>query len=303
MQTSRLTAVKWLLVFLLAVNGVTAIAAETPPPAKIVPAKTPWARIVMVGASASAGFMLTELFGGTNTLKCRLSYYVDAALIAPHEPVRNLANALLFMMPEGAGRMQIDQALKEQPTLVLGVDFLFWFCYGPGRTDAERLQRFENGLKLLEKIPCPLVVGDIPDASYATNSGIISPDQVPTPAARAAANQRLKEWAATHPQVVIVPLADFMRTVMADRALTIHGRTLPAGKSRAILQDDQLHPNPSGAATLVLGVLDALTSQQPRFSTNDIRWNPADVFRIGYEAAKPPRPPTNQPAATTSPAK
>ena len=64
--------------------------------------------------------------------------------------------------------------------LVVGVDFLFWFCYGEGSTDAGRAQRFETGLKLLEQIPCPLVVGDIPDASSATNTGILSIAQVPS---------------------------------------------------------------------------------------------------------------------------
>ena len=29
-----------------------------------------------------------------------------------------------------------------------------------------------------------------------------------------------------------MPVSDFMRTVMANQALTIHGQTLPAGKSR-----------------------------------------------------------------------
>ena len=305
---------KWLLLFLFAFHCAVAVAAETQPPkvdstnasaTEIAPAQAPWGRIVMVGASASAGFILSEPFGGTNTVKCRLNFYLDAALAVPHEPVRNLATAAFFLNPEAFGRVQIENAVKARPTLVVGVDFLFWFCYGQGRTDEERLQRFENGLKLLDAIKCPLVIGDIPDASYATNTGIISPDQVPSPEARTAVNRRLKEWVAAHPQVVIVPVSDFMRTVMANQALTIHGQTLPAGKSRAIFQNDQLHPNPRGAATLALGIMDAFVSKQPPgVYINDVRWNPAEVFRIGYEAAQGrPRPSTNQPAATTSLAK
>jgi hypothetical protein len=192
----------------------------------------------------------------------------------------------MFMNPEAFAPMQIVAATNAKPTLVIGADFLFWFCYGDGNSDAERAQRFEHGLKLLEKISCPLVVGDIPDASFATNTGIIDAGQVPSEAARHAANQRLKAWAAAHPQVTVVPLAEFMQAVSANEAVKIHGRTLAAGKTRALLQPDQLHPNPLGAAVLTLGILDALVSTQPEFSAADIRWNWTEVFRLGDKAAR-----------------
>ena len=243
-----------------------------------------WNRIVMIGASASAGFVFSEPFGGTNTTKCRLNYYLNAALKVPHEPVKNLASALFFLMPETAGRMQVEQAVQARPTLVVGVDFLFWFCYGQGTNDAERLQRFDAGLKLLEAIKGPLVLGTIPDASFATNSGIISPAQVPSPTALAAANTRLKTWAVAHPQVVLVPLSEFMSAAMADRPLTVHGQTLPAGKTRAILQNDLLHPAPRGAAWLALGILDAAV-KRPGFSPVDVRWNAEEVFQLGSQSA------------------
>jgi len=258
---------------------------------------SPWARVVMIGASGSAGFVLMEPFGGTNTLQCRLSYYLDAALKPAHPPVHNFAQSLLFMNPEVIAPPEVTHAVAEKPTLVIGVDFLFWFCYGTGRTDAERAQRLEAGLKLLEPIQCPLVIGDIPDASYATNTGIIDSSQVPSSEARTAANRRLREWAAARSNVVVVPLADFMATVMADKKLTVHGTTIPAGKTRALLQGDQLHPTPQGAAILALGILDALTSKLPKFSANDIRWSPSEVYKIGYDSAKPPvRPAPKTPA-------
>jgi len=265
--------------------------------AQPTPTISPWNRIVMIGASASAGFVFSEPFGGTNTSKCRLNHYLDAALNVSHEPVRNLANAMFFLFPEQAGRMQIEQAVKARPTLVVGVDFLFWFCYGRGTNDTERLERFENGLKLLEDIKTPLVLGFLPDASFATNSGIISPAQVASATALAAANARLKTWAATRPQVVLVPLSDFMRAAMANQALTVHGQTLPAGKTRAILQNDFLHPAPRGAAWLALGILDAVVTKLPAFRADAVRWNPEEVFQIGTQAALPrPKPPTTLPA-------
>src|SRR6266498_5629682 len=179
----------WLAVLLLALGVQSALSGETNNPPKAASAsskpkasaatKSPWARIVMVGASASAGFTETEPLGGPKTLQYRLSRYLDAALLAAHEPVQNLANAMFFIQPEAAGRYQIDQALKAKPTLVVGIDFLFWFCYGEGPTDKDRLQRFEKGLKLLEAVQFPLVLGDIPDASGASND-MLPTDQIPS---------------------------------------------------------------------------------------------------------------------------
>lgn len=254
-------------------------------------ADSPWARVVMIGSSASAGFVLDEPLGGAETTRCKLNYYLDAAIKPPHAPVKNFASALMFINPEAFAPLQVTAATNNHPTLVIGVDFLFWFCYGEGNNDAERAARFETGLKLLEQIHCPLVVGDIPDASGATNTGIISVDMVPSETARQAANLRLQQWATNHPQVVIVPLAKFMRNTTADSAIKLHGRNLPAGQTRALLQADHLHPNPHGAAVLTLGILDALTAKETKFPVANIRWSPEEVFRLGCQSADNSRQP------------
>jgi len=264
------------------------------PPAKPAAAKPPWGRIVMVGASASAGFTESEPLGGPTTPQYCLSRYVDAALLVPHEPVRNLAHAMFFVNAEAAGRYQIDQALNARPTLVIGVDFLFWFCYGDGPADKDRLQRFEKGLKLLEAVQCPLVVGDIPDASGAADSALDA-DQIPSSEAMSAANRRLKEWAARRPHVVIVSLSGFMRAALANQALTLHGHTLEEGKTRMLLQSDKLHPSPPGCAVLAVAVLDAFESGRPAASAGEVRWDPKDVFRLAFKPrSEPPGHPTKQ---------
>ncbi|EEF57659.1 SGNH/GDSL hydrolase family protein [Pedosphaera parvula] len=256
-------------------------------------AKSPWERIVLVGASATAGFTGYEPFGGSNTVRHSLSRYVDAALIAPHEPVTNLATAMFFFQPETIGRTQIENALKANPTLVIGADFLFWYCYGRNCTDEERLQRFEKGLKLLEGVKCPLVLGDIPDASGAANE-MLTKDQMPSAKVLATANKRLKEWAGKRPRVVIVSLSAFMRTATANEALRIRGFRLEKGKTRMLLQYDKLHPSPPGAAVLAVAILDAVQARQPTISINEIRWNPKEVFRLGFN---PPQKVQTMPAA------
>ncbi|HEX5220268.1 MAG TPA: SGNH/GDSL hydrolase family protein, partial [Verrucomicrobiae bacterium] len=216
----------------------------------------PWQRIVMIGASATAGFTASEPLGGTNTAHYALSRYVDAALKVPHDPVVNLGNAFFFFQPEAMGRQQVGRALTNRPTLIIGLDFPFWFLYGEGDTDEARLQRFEQGLKLLEAISCPLVIGDIPDATAAANK-MLRPDQIPSLKAIAAGNQRLEAWAAGRGHVAVVKLSDFMRQASANRTISIGGHHLPDGQTRMLLQNDRLHPSPPGCAVLALAVLDA----------------------------------------------
>jgi len=230
---------------------------------------------VVIGASASAGFTESEPLGGPKTPQFRFSRYLDAALVAPHEPVRNFANTLFFMQPVAAGRHQVEQALEARPTLVIGIDFLFWFCYGEG-TGAERLQRFEQGLKLLETLPCPIVVGDIPDASGASNR-MLGPEQIPSTSILAAANARLKEWAAKQPYVTVVPLAAFMRNASLGKPVVVHGITVSDGKDR-VLQEDNLHPNCLGAAVLALATFDAFFSSHKAHKSSEVLWDPQAVL-------------------------
>jgi len=264
------------LLFVLASGGAATAGSITE--------KSPWQRIVMIGASATAGFTASEPLGGTNTPMYSLSRYVEAALTVPHEPVRNLGNALFFFQPELFAQQQLARALTNQPTLVIGVDLLFWFCYGEGSTDEERLQRFEQGLKLLEKVECPLIVGDIPDASAAVEV-MIRLDQMPSLKAIAAANLRLKEWAAGRPQVVVFRLSEFLRNATANRAVTIHDYVLPDGQTRMLLQGDKLHASPPGCAVLALALLDAVQSARPDPQAEEFRRDPKEIFRRGYKSS------------------
>jgi len=54
--------IKHCLWLLIAVFQLTAFAADSV-----------WQRVVVIGASASGGFVLSEPFGGTTTTKCKLN--------------------------------------------------------------------------------------------------------------------------------------------------------------------------------------------------------------------------------------
>ncbi len=243
---------------------------------------SPFNRIAMIGASVSAGFTESELFGGPKTAQYRLHHYLNAALLSPHEPVTNLAHAMFFLAPEAETQRQIERVAKLKPTLVTAVDFLFWFCYGDF-SEIERLEEFEKGLKFLESVQCPLIVGNIPDASAAIKTGMLRAEQVPTAKTISAANQRLKEWAKKRPQVAILSISDFLHNALANQPLTVHKLTIPQGKTRALLQNDLLHTTSRGCAALALAILDAAPSTNPK----EVRWNFDEVFNRGYYSSQP----------------
>jgi hypothetical protein len=238
----------------------------------------------MVGASVSAGHISSEPFGGPKTARFHLDRYVNAALLAPHKPIKNLASAFFFARPEATGRRQVKRALAARPTLVIAVDFLFWYCYGDGDTDDERLNRLAAGLKLLESFPCPLVVGDIPDVSGAPGK-MLRPAQIPSPKVLSEANHRLRQWAANRPSVIIVPLSRFMQQSLADQGFTVHGQNFPDGKTREFLQADGLHPTPPGCSILALMIWDAFVSAEPSVSASDVRWDFTQVLQMGFRGA------------------
>lgn len=299
--------VGWHLVLLLLATATTpAQTARTshPVPASsnsVAPATatSPYARIVTVGASVTAGFTESEPLGGPTTMQLRLSRYLDAALLVPHEPVKNLGNTFLFLQPNLLARQQIEQAQNHRPTLLIGLDFLFWFLYGEGKTDADRLKRFEQGLKLLEAVECPLVLGDIPDASAAVN-GMLRPEQIPGTNAITAANRRLVEWAEGRNQVAIVKLSEFMRNALANHAIKLRGHTLPAGQTRRLLQADLLHASPHGCAALALAALEAVQTTRPKGTPNELRRDPNEVYRLVMKSLKEVADSTAQPAAPES---
>ena len=212
-------------------------------------------RIVLLGASVTAGFDIAEPFGGAKTLEYRLGNYIEAALNSPHEPVATHANTFFFTKPVEMLRTQLQATLAAKPTLVVGLDTLFWFCYGDWPTEQERLERFEVGLRLMEEVPVPLIIGDIPDASQAVG-GILAKKEMPELSTIAQCNERLKAWAAGRPQVAIFPLSKVMAAAVANEELRLGSIAWEKGKSRSLLQRDRLHPTAAGLAGLAVAVLD-----------------------------------------------
>jgi hypothetical protein len=117
---------------------------------------------------------------------------------------------------------------------------------------------------------------------------------MPSPEVRRAANRRLKEWAAQHRQVTVVPVAEFMRAATANKSLTVHGHALAGGTTRSLLQGDRLHPSRRGCAVLAISILDAFLAARPGLDATQVRWDPEEVLRAAGSVLIQPAEPAER---------
>lgn len=210
--------------------AVAAGCSESSPPTPSVKPRT-FRRIAVVGASVSAGF------GGMSVADALRGAARDATIIDD-------AQLTMYQSPIANGAKEIDHALLEDPDLVIGLDFLFWYEY-TGAPQAERIRRLDQGLADLERIRtagASLVVGDVPRFSTASEL-ILNPTWVPSEADLAELNGRLRAWAALR-DVVIVPFAEMCAPLATDGEIEV----LPGERMRAreLMSLDGLHPNIEG---------------------------------------------------------
>src|SRR5262245_11034136 len=240
--------------------ALAALALSVLGPWQAPPAHTPEVnhleRVVVIGASMSAGFGAGRSF----------AQVLEASLRGPHEPVVGLGDGLLFLSTQSIARRQVEQALEADPTLVVAIDFLFWFGYGnldaeggPIEGEPGRLALLETGLGLLEGFKCPLVVGDFPDMSAAVGK-MIAPEQMPARATLELLSKRVREWASKREQTVVLPLAELVVQLGSPLEIRMGRHTFPAGSK--LLQPDQLHASLKGLVAVAQCVCDELVKRE-----------------------------------------
>ncbi len=215
-------------------------------------------RIVVIGASASAGFNTTGFAGRTVTL----ARVFEAMVREEHDEIVSAATPLFFLQPFVAGQQSVEIATKARPTMLSAVDFLFWYGYGTKQREADRLKDLDKGLALLDGFSCPILISTIPDMSAAVGK-MLRRDQVPKPATLKELNARIEAWAKKRPRVALIPLVQFLDDVKANRRIEVADSAWPAGTTRGLLQWDRLHPMPDGMAALGVVAIDAFLRQQP----------------------------------------
>lgn len=236
--------------------------------------------VVVVGASASEGFGLQDELG----TEAPLALFIDASWAAARSASKNVATSRFFMNPLDAGARQRDAAKAEEVSLLVAVDFLFWFGYGSAIGEDARLARLEQGLAMLDEIGGPMLVGDFPDMRPALQGKgmfggpVISAGQIPQPETIVKLNARLDEWSKDRPNVMRVPLAEFVTKLQNKRALELRGLRWSETDCARLLQSDLLHPTAEGTAALALLCLDALERGQEHVGSELVLWNVEQVL-------------------------
>lgn len=227
--------------------------AQQPAPSAVEVLPSPALRsVVVIGASLSTGFGLERT----------LSDVLDASLAGPHPRLHSEGDLLMFTRPERSGAEQIERALEAEPTLVVALDFLFWFGYGtigaggaPIQREEDRLALLERGLALLGELDCPLVLADFPDMS-ASVGRMITREQMPARETLAKLSERVRTFAASRPNTVVLPFSKLVHEMKAEKEVKIGRHTYPP-KSR-LLQPDELHPTLEGLVAVGQLVCDEL---------------------------------------------
>lgn len=176
-------------------------------------------RLAFIGSSTTAGYGLDVRFAEVFE-----SLYTESR----HERHKRLqldcADGRLRRAPERLVEKMVLRAIACEPTLVVAIDLLFWFVYGP---HPDRLAMLERGLKLLERLPCPVAVGTIPAIPPTVIEGL---PQVmrPTPGELQQANERITAWVAECSRRILVPFAEIAalhptRRQVDDLHTDIHG--------------------------------------------------------------------------------
>jgi hypothetical protein len=254
-------------------------------------------RVAFIGASVSAGF------GNARELKVGrsvpLGEFFKGMLASGLEgsDIHDFGSSQFFTAPIKSGQRQVEQALEQRPTLVVGIDYLFWYAFGyPRRSNPRRFEGLQMGLKRLEDIPCQLIIGDLPNVDHALlgksplrgGGAILQKGQLPSEAERVRMNKVIYEWAAQRKQVQVFPLADLMQRMVAGEKMELQGNEWKVESLDQILQEDLLHPRTRGMVWVALYVAES-TLQLPGVDKRAFEWSEASIRERLWQSLEPAR--------------
>jgi hypothetical protein len=218
-------------------------------------------RVAVTGASVTAGWGLQTppIKGDFGGYPINLKHIVDAMILAPHEEVAYFGEQMFFTRPVVYGSKLIEEITEYDPTLIVAVDYLFWFAYGNVGIAGEkyRINKFKEGLSILENIQSHLIIGNIPDVRKAIGK-VLSASQVPTVETIRKMNNMLRSWALLHPNVKVLNVYELYKALLDDATLTTSSYTWPAGSQEKLLQKDMLHTTFEGTVAASLVVADII---------------------------------------------
>ncbi len=216
-------------------------------------------RVAIVGASVTAGFGVKTppVDGDAGDYRITMKHIWEGMIDCNHDEVGYFGEMIFFGDPKAAGKESIDKTIAYNPTLVIGIDFLFWFGYGtpPKNVDPKvnRIEKLQYAFDLLDSLDAQIIVGDLPDVHGAIGK-MLSPAQVPSVDTLNKLNTMIYAWAKDRPNITVVSVRNLAANLMNDEEITYLGYTWPAGSQEELLQKDMLHTTLEGtiAASLML---------------------------------------------------
>lgn len=245
------------------------------------PAAAPLERVAVIGASVSAGFH------DSSVPLHPLSTPLRRILSNPKATVTTYADAFFFLDPETAGARQVKSARAKKPSLVVAVDFLFWYGYGDLPSDEARLERLDKGLAEIGAFECAVLAGDLPDVRPGIGK-MIRASQVPSVTALAKLNDRVREWAAARSNVKLLSLSGLLPKLYANDAFDARGNHWGAGESARLLHSDKLHLTEEGTAALAVLALDRVLEGTREGSQGALQWD-LGAIRSSASESRPAR--------------
>lgn len=245
----------------------------------------PLSRVAFIGASVSAGFgNAKELQVGRSV---KLGGFFEQMLREEDGSfeVYDLGSSQFFLDPLGAGKQQIEKARGKKPTLIIGIDYLFWYAFGYPRVgNPRRTEGLRMGLERLDGIDCQLIVGDLPNVDHALTGSspmrgghpILRKGQLPSEQERLAMNKLIHEWASKKTNVKVFPLDKLMKQMVHGDKMELQGNAWKVEKLDHILQSDLLHPKVRGSVWVAMHVAQA-TVQLPGVENADFNWDETKI--------------------------
>jgi hypothetical protein len=267
--------------------------AEPPTPApEPEPSQIPVLCVAVIGASFSGGYGLRSELETNFDLARTLAL----ALKAPQVEAHSLANNVFIQNPEGLGKGQVARAQEFEPTLVIGLDFLFWYAYGYRRGCEARLLSLEEGLATLDQFECPVLVGDLIDATqalsgstaFAAGRSVLRPRQIPHEDCLTQLNARIKEWADSRSNVHVYSLSKYYEEAFKPGSFSLRGNVYGPERKPGLMQADLLHSTFRGTAAVCLSALDALVAGEV-LDEDIVRWDAAQLEQAIWDTTEAER--------------
>lgn len=221
-------------------------------------------RIACLGASATDGYFVSipapDGDGGQTDIPITLGDIFRAGLPDSHA-VSCHASMFFFMRPMNVGPALLKKAEQHDPTVIIAVDWLFWYGYGnrdhagqPIVDEDQRLELLDAGLNILDDVDVPLIVGDFPDMSPAVGR-MISRSQMPEPESLTRLSERVRQWADERDHVHVFPMAEMVETLRRGEAVTFGRYEWSDDQAAGLIQDDELHPTLDGLIALAQAIV------------------------------------------------